>query len=115
MKRRKPISLETATTHQAWKNNATGDVVYWDTRYGAAPSGLAEGSELLWEFEASSGEEAMSIHLVRLGFAPYIPNGPDRPCPKCGAQYYPEGYAECWRCGSIGSGDLPYASNEPQN
>ena len=114
MKRRKPISSKTATTHQAWKNSATGDVVYWYKIYGATPPGLAEGFELLWEFEANSGEEAMSIHFVRLGFAPYIPNGPAPPCPKCDAQYYPEGYAECWRCGFIGSGDLPCASNEPQ-
>lgn len=101
----------TRKTHQAWKDSITGDVVYWDTSRGATPPGLTEGSELLWEFEAGSGEEAMSIHFVRLGIAPYLPNGTVGPCPNCGAQYYPEGYAECWRCGLVGSGDVPFPSN----
>ena len=101
----------TTKTHQAWKDSATGDVVYWDTSWGATPPGLAAGSELLWEFEASSGEEAMSIHFVRLGIAPYLPNGTASPCPKCGAQYYPEGYAECWRCGPVDSGEVPFLSD----
>lgn len=54
---------------------------------------------MLWEFEAATSEEAMSVHFLRLGWAPYRPEGEPAPCPRCGSIYYPNGSAECWKCG----------------
>lgn len=62
---------------------------------------LSDDAELLWEIEADTQEEAMSIYHLRMGFEPYQPMGYWEPCPKCGAVYYPEGSGECWRCGPI--------------
>jgi hypothetical protein len=53
----------------------------------------------LFEFNAATAEEAASINSLRMGRGPYIPVGDPRPCPKCGAWFYPEGSGECWRCG----------------
>ena len=56
---------------------------------------------LLWRIEAATWEEAMAIHNLRQGHGDYVPMGEAKPCPKCGAMYYPEGSGECWRCGKV--------------
>lgn len=63
---------------------------------------LSESAKLLHEIEACTGEEAMSLHFEKMGFAPYQPAGEPCPCPKgCGSMYYPEGYGDCPNCGHI--------------
>ncbi len=63
---------------------------------------LSDKAELRYRFIACTGEEAMAIHSLRQGWAPYLPMGQDAPCPTCAAPYYPECYGDCWRCGHIG-------------
>ena len=85
--------------YQAWKDPENDLIAYWRTDYGPRPPNVSGKAELLWEFEASTGEEAMSIHFLRLGWAPYNVEGPAEECPKCEALFYPLGFGECWRCG----------------
>jgi hypothetical protein len=61
---------------------------------------LGPAAELLYRFEAATWEEANAIHALRMGWEPYRAMGPPAPCPRCGAAYYPEGSAQCWRCGA---------------
>lgn len=63
---------------------------------------LSDSAVLNYSFIAHSGEEAMAIHTLRQGWAPYLPMGEAAPCPTCGAMYYPSGYGDCWRCGKVG-------------
>ena len=64
---------------------------------------LSAEATLLYRFEAATFEEANAIHALRMGWAPYSPNGKAAPCPRCGATYYPDGSGECWRCTSAPS------------
>ena len=61
----------------------------------------AEDTVLLWEIDAYTYEEMMSIHNLRCGFGPYNPTGELVNCPKCAAYFYPQGSGDCWRCGKI--------------
>ncbi len=61
----------------------------------------AADAALLWEIDAHTYEEMMSIHNLRLGFGPYVPIGEPEPCPKCGDYFYPKSSGDCWRCGKI--------------
>jgi hypothetical protein len=63
---------------------------------------LSDRATMLYEFAAATGEEAMAIHCLRQGWAPYLPMGEAAPCPACAASYFPLGYGDCWRCGHIG-------------
>jgi hypothetical protein len=63
---------------------------------------LSERAVLQYSFIAHTGEEAMAVHHLRQGWAPYVPMGEAAPCPTCGANYYPNGYGDCWRCEHIG-------------
>jgi hypothetical protein len=85
--------------HQAWRDPIGGSITYCEAKGASRPPGLSEAAELLWEFDAASVEEAMSVHFVRLGRAPYYPAGDPAACPACGAIYYPHGSGECWKCG----------------
>ena len=62
---------------------------------------LQSDAALLWEIEADTWEEAMSIHNLRMGFSPYKHVGEGQPCPQCSAVFYPQGSSQCWRCGPI--------------
>ena len=92
--------------------NALTKYEAWETEDGTAFFSSAQFEELranpamllkkkLYEFEAATGEEASSIHNLRMGFGPYKPMGEPQPCPKCSAWFYPEGSGQCWRCGPI--------------
>jgi len=90
------------TTYEAWEDPddnsillATPDEVA-DHR---AKTLLGPNAELLYRFEAATWEEAKAIHALRMGWEPYRPMGTPAACPRCGATYYPDGSAECWRCG----------------
>jgi hypothetical protein len=67
-----------------------------------ARDALSAQARLLYSFTAHTGEEAMAIHHLRQGWAPYVPHGAAAPCPACASTYYPEGYGDCWHCGHIG-------------
>lgn len=56
----------------------------------------AAESEILYEVEAVTWEEAMAIHHLRMGWEPYKP-GKACQCPECGSTYY-EGSGWCWKC-----------------
>ena len=58
-------------------------------------------AKLLYQIEADTLEEAMSIHNLRMGWGPYKPEGDPEPCPKCGSWFYPKGSGDCWKCGNI--------------
>jgi hypothetical protein len=62
---------------------------------------LRETAALQYEFVAETWEEAMAVHCLRQGWAPYLPQGEASACPRCTANYYPEGSGDCWRCGKI--------------
>lgn len=62
---------------------------------------LDRQAKLLYRFDAATAEEASSIHNLRMGWGPYSPIGEPAPCPRCGAWYYPESSADCWRCGPV--------------
>jgi hypothetical protein len=83
--------------YQAWRD--PDGIHYWRVDAGPRPPGMGAPAELLWEFEAATYEEAMSIHFVRLGWAPYRPNGESSQCPTCASLYYPDGSGQCWKCG----------------
>jgi hypothetical protein len=85
--------------HQAWRDPIAGSITYCVANDGQRPPGLSDAAELLWEFDAATYEEAMSVHFVRLGRAPYHPSGDPAACPACGVIYYPLGSGECWKCG----------------
>jgi hypothetical protein len=85
--------------HQAWRDPTQNSITYWRTDRGSRPPNVSASAELLWEFDAATDEEAMSIHFLRLGWAPYQPNGDPSNCPTCGSVYYPNGYGQCWKCG----------------
>jgi hypothetical protein len=55
----------------------------------------------LFDVAAATGEEAMSIFNLRMGWGPYNPMGKPENCPKCGGWFYPEGSGDCWQCGKI--------------
>ncbi len=57
--------------------------------------------EKLFDVEAATWEEAMSIYNLRMGFGPYIPEGDPENCPRCDSFYYPRGSGVCWKCGEI--------------
>jgi len=53
----------------------------------------------LYSVEANSWEEAMAIHHLRMGYAPYKPCGVPEPGLDCGALVYVDGSGQCWQCG----------------
>ncbi|MBE7368689.1 hypothetical protein [Ramlibacter pallidus] len=55
----------------------------------------------VFQIEASTFEEAMSIYSLRMGWGPYRPMGEPAACSNCGSWLYPEGSGECWQCGKI--------------
>ena len=55
----------------------------------------------LFELAAGTGEEAMAIFNLRMGWGAYKPMGEAENCPKCGGWFYPQGSGECWKCGKI--------------
>ena len=65
---------------------------------------LSGTAEFLYSIEAHSWEEAMAIHHLRMGLAPYKPQGLPVPCVHCGALVYAEGSGQCWRCGRVAHG-----------
>jgi hypothetical protein len=95
----------TATVYQCWFDPADNGLAllrFCDVQRNRAGGQLSDAAILHYEFIAHTGEEAMAVHHLRQGWAPYVPMGDAAPCPHCAAHYYPLGYGDCWRCGHIG-------------
>jgi hypothetical protein len=95
----------TARIYQCWSDPADSSLSLLQLQKVAEHRNqgmLSDQAVMLYEFAAATGEEAMAIHCLRQGWAPYMPMGKSAPCPQCGATYYPECYGDCWRCGHIG-------------
>jgi hypothetical protein len=95
----------TATDYQCWFDPADNGITllrFSDVKRNRDQGQLSDQAILQYAFTAHTGEEAMAIHALRQGWAPYVPMGKDAPCPTCATPYYPEGYGDCWRCGHIG-------------
>jgi hypothetical protein len=88
-------------SYQAWETE-DGFVFFDSTQLEAQRSNAAQSLvRKLFEFEADTPEEAMSVYNLRMGWGPYKPMGDPAACPQCGAWFYPEGSGECWRCGKV--------------
>lgn len=95
----------TATDYECWfdpEDNGLALLRFNDVQRNRDQGQLSERAVLQYRFAAHSGEEAMAIHALRQGWAPYVPMGDAAPCPTCGTNFYPQGYGDCWRCGHIG-------------
>jgi hypothetical protein len=95
----------TATDYQCWfdpEDNGLALLRFQDVQRNRDQGQLSDRATLLYAFSAHSGEEAMAIHCLRQGWAPYLPMGEAAPCATCDATYYPECYGDCWRCGHVG-------------
>jgi hypothetical protein len=96
---------DTATRYESWFDPADSGLCLLrqqDVAQARALGQLSDQARLLYRFIAHTGEEAMAIHTLRQGWAPYLPMGEAAPCPTCSANYYSQGYGDCWRCGHIG-------------
>jgi hypothetical protein len=96
---------DTATDYQCWfdpEDSGLSLLRFQDVQRNRDGGQLSDRAILQYSFIAHTGEEAMAIHSLRQGWAPYLPMGEAAPCPTCGANYFPEGYGDCWRCGHIG-------------
>jgi hypothetical protein len=96
---------DTATDYECWfdpEDNGLSLMRFEDVQRHRDGGQLSDRAVLQYAFIAHTGEEAMAIHSLRQGWAPYLPMGEAAPCPTCGANYYPECYGDCWRCGHIG-------------
>jgi hypothetical protein len=92
------------TLYEAWQDPADNSVLLATPDEVAIHRGknlLGPAAELLYRFDAATPEEAQAIHALRMGWEPYRPLGRPVPCPKCGATYYPDGSAQCWRCSAV--------------
>jgi hypothetical protein len=101
----KAAGAGTATQYQCWldpEDNSLALLRFQDVQRNRDEGQLSDLAVLQYAFIAHTGEEAMAIHCLRQGWAPYLPMGEAAACPKCSAKYYPEGYGDCWRCGHIG-------------
>jgi hypothetical protein len=95
----------TATDYECWfdpEDKGLALMRIQDVQWNRDQGQLSDRAVLQYSFVAHSGEEAMAIHALRQGWAPYLPMGDAGACPTCNATYYPQGYGDCWRCGHIG-------------
>jgi hypothetical protein len=95
----------TAIHYQCWfdpEDSGLALLRFQDVQRNRDQGQLSNRASLQYEFTAHTGEEAMAIHSLRQGWAPYLPTGEAGDCPACGSVYYPECYGDCWRCGHIG-------------
>ena len=102
---RKRDGQGTARVYQAWfdpEDRGLLLTVFENVQANRDNGQLSDAATLLYEIAAETYEEAMAIHALRQGWAPYLPMGEGAGCPRCSAVYYPEGSGECWRCGKMG-------------
>lgn len=91
----------TLREYQVWAGDDSLTLATTENANRLREKGLLEGeAELLYQFHAATAEEASAIHHLRMGWAPYKPEGEAAPCRHCNATIYPESFGDCWRCGS---------------
>jgi hypothetical protein len=98
--------IQTAQIYECWldpADNGTHLSTLQNAREHRKRGQLSEAATLSYAIVAESWEEAMAIHHVRQGWAPYVPMGDAVPCPNCASPYYPLGSGGCWRCGPVGA------------
>jgi hypothetical protein len=96
---------QTARIFQVWFDPADNGLlltVFQNVQANRDNGQLSDDARLLYEIVTETYEEAMAIHYLRQGWAPYVPMGEAAPCPQCTTPYYPEGSGDCWRCGNMG-------------
>ena len=91
--------------YEAWQDESTSSITF------ASPEAIerlralgdiSDKAKLLHRVEADMPEEAMAVHHIKMGWAPYEPMGEASECPRgCGAMFYPGGSGECPNCGKI--------------
>lgn len=95
----------TAADYECWfdpEDNGLSLLRFQDVQCNRDEGQLSEAAILQYRFIAHSYEEAMAIHALRQGWAPYVPMGEVGTCAYCAAVVYPECYGVCWRCGTGG-------------
>lgn len=95
---------QTARVFQVWldpPDNGLTLTVFQNVQTHRDNGQLSDEARLLYEIVAETYEEAMAIHYLRQGWAPYVPTGEAMPCPQCSTPFYPEGSGDCWRCGNM--------------
>jgi hypothetical protein len=95
----------TGSVYECWSDPEDNSITLLRTQDVAAVRAqgqISDRATLSYSFVAHTGEEAMAIHALRQGWAPYLPHGEAAPCPTCNTPFYPQGYGDCWRCGHIG-------------
>ena len=64
---------------------------------------IPQSARLRFRLHVDTYEEALAVRNIKLGWAPYVPEGKPAHCPNgCGGVFYPAGYCECPNCGVIG-------------
>ncbi len=91
--------------YEAWEDDEGCSIVFStveNIKKQFATGLLLENAKLLYKVEADTWEEAMSLHYIKMGWSPYIPEGEPEECPNgCGAVFYPKGSGDCPNCGNI--------------
>lgn len=82
---------------EAWSNDESVTLISKD--HPQKSKLVGDYAELLYIIEAATWEEACAVRNLRQGWSPYQPIGQHDLCPQCSAIYWPEGSAQCWRCG----------------
>ncbi len=99
------LGTGTATEYECWSDPADSSLCllrFCDVHAARQQGHLSDQAICLYQIIAHTGEEAMAIHYLRQGWAPYVPMGETASCPTCSTPYFPLGYGDCWRCGHIG-------------
>jgi hypothetical protein len=91
----------TASVFECWSDPADDSLSLFRSDHHQARTMLSSRAKLLYQFVAYTHEEAMAVHCLRQGWAPYLPTGEAAPCPQCETPIYPESYGGCWRCGDV--------------
>ena len=94
------------TTYEAWLDEQEQCITFGDLaniQWHRSHGGLGSAAKLLHRIDADTPEEAMAVHHIKMGWAPFIPSGEAARCPRgCGACYYPQGSGQCPNCGLVG-------------
>lgn len=116
-KQRARETRDTAQVYQCWfdpKDNCVSLTPISNVQAERDRGALSDAATLHYEIIAETFEEAMAIHHLRQGWAPYVPMGEVALCPKCAAPYYPLGSGDCWRCGKIVDPGIERANPHPE-
>ena len=92
--------------YEVWRENGDG-VSIMTLEEGEAKQFMERGllsssAQLQFRLHTDTYEEALAVLHIKLGDAPYVPEGKPAHCPNgCGGVFYAAGYSECPNCGCI--------------